>query len=285
MTEAAGPVDDEAQGLLAAPAREVAAASEKFDRERSTLQAFQLLEAERQASFFMTGGLVAVHSDGRDRNEIWNALKRREVYGTSGDRILLWFNLLNPPNAPSPDAMLPMGSEISMSGPPHFQVRAVGAFEQKAGCPEYAEQALGEKRLHDLCRNECYNPSERRKRITRIEIVRIRPQAFADEPVGDLIEDPWRILHCTPDPAGCTVEFYDPDFSVVRRDTVYYARAIEEPSQAVNADNLRCEYDANGICTSVRPCHGDYRTNYEDDCLGPVEERAWSSPIFVNYVQ
>ena len=64
---------------------------------------------------------------------------------------------------------------------------------------------------------------------------------------------------------------------------LYYVRAIEEPSQAVNARNLRCEYDTNGICTSVKPCHGDYRTNYEDDCLGPVEERAWSSPIFVNY--
>jgi len=283
MTEAAGPVDDEGQRLLAAPAREVAAASEKFDREHSTLQAFQLLEAERQASFFMTGGLVAVHSDGRDRNEVWNALKRREVYATSGDRILLWFDLLNPPNAPSADSMLPMGSEVSMSGPPHFQLRAVGAFEQKPGCPEYAEKALGSERLQHLCRNECYNPSERRKRITRFEIVRIRPQAFAGEPVRDLIEDPWRILHCTPDPAGCTVDFYDPDFSVGRRDTVYYARAIEEPSQAVNADNLRCQYDANGICTSVRPCHGDYRTNYEDDCLGSVEERAWSSPIFVNF--
>jgi hypothetical protein len=285
MTEATGPVDDEARVLLQAPGRTPAAIAEPFDRERSTLQAFQLLEAERQASFFLTGGLVAVHSDGRDRGSVWDALKRREVYGTSGGRILLWFDLLNPPNASSPDDMLPMGSEVSMSGPPHFQVRAVGAFEQRPGCPEHAQKALGAERLHHLCRNECYNPSERRKRITRIEIIRIRPQAFADEPVRDLIEDPWRILHCTPDPAGCTVDFYDPDFSVVRRDTVYYARAIEEPGQAVNAGNLRCEYDANGVCTVVKPCHGDYRTNYEDDCLGPVEERAWSSPIFVNYAR
>jgi len=62
-----------------------------------------------------------------------------------------------------------------------------------------------------------------------------------------------------------------------------FVRAIEEPSQAVNAGNLRCEYDANGVCTSVKPCYGDFQTNYDDDCLGPVEERAWSSPIFVNY--
>jgi hypothetical protein len=63
---------------------------------------------------------------------------------------------------------------------------------------------------------------------------------------------------------------------------LYYVRAIEAPSLAVNADPLRCEKDANGVCIKVNPCLGDYQTPKSDDCLAPVEERAWSSPIFLD---
>ena len=278
MTEAAG-VRDEVwrDRVIGGPPLEPAVESAPFDPAAPTVgvTTLQVLDFERAASFFLTGGLVGVHATGRDRDAIWSALTRREVYGTSGPRILLWFDLL------APDGVLPMGSETRLAVAPKFRIRAVGSFVQKPGCPEWSTQALGPERLDYLCRGECYNPSDARLRITRVEIVRIRPQARPGEPVGGLIEDPWRRLDCPQDPAGCVVEVEDPDFVAAGRDTLYYARAIQEPTPAVNAGGLRCRFDESGSCVEVHPCWGDYRTPYRDDCLAPNEERAWSSPIFV----
>jgi len=157
----------------------------------------------------------------------------------------------------------------------------VGAAVQQEGCPDYAVRGLGPERLEALCRGECHHPSDERRLITRIEVVRVRPQASPDEPVADLIEDPWRRFACAPDPAGCAVEFDDPDFAADGREAVYYVRAVQEETPAVNAGGVRCRYDADGTCIEVDPCYGDYRTPREDDCLWPNEERAWSSPIYV----
>jgi hypothetical protein len=176
-----------------------------------------------------------------------------------------------------------MGGEVTEDEAPHFEVRAVGAFKQQPGCPEYSTHALSPERLALLCKGECYNPSDERKLITRIEVVRIRPQATPGEPLKTLIEDPWRVFPCEKRQEGCAVQFDDPEFAGASRDAVYYVRAIEEPSPAVNGNNLRCERDEHGNCLRVHPCYGDYRTDRNDDCLSVVEERAWSSPIYVDY--
>ena len=117
---------------------------------------WQMFETERRSSFMSTGGLVAVHAEGRDRNSIWQALKQREVYGTSGDRMLLWFDLIDGGG----QIVSAMGSEIEYADKPRFRVRAVGAFKQTPGCPDYSVRALSPERLHHLCQGECYNPSK-----------------------------------------------------------------------------------------------------------------------------
>lgn len=233
-----------------------------------------LADFERQSSFFVTGGLAAVHTAGRDRTALWDGLDNRQVYGTSGPRILLWFDMVGGAER------TPMGSEVTRSTPPSFEVRAVGSFHQKPGCPDYALQGLSADKLESLCANECYNPSDDRRLITRVEVVRIRPQAFEGEAVENLIEDPWKVLPCDGDAAGCAVTFTDTDFT---RDSVYYVRAIEEPTPAINGANLRCDRDEEGNCLNPKPCFGDYRTDRDDACTAPTEQRAWSSPIFVDY--
>ncbi len=236
-----------------------------------------LSEQERKMSFLTAGGVVAVHAEGRNRTSIWAALERREVYGTSGHRLLLWFDLLN-----AGDELKPMGSEESMKEAPEFRATAIGSFKQLPGCPEYVKQALSKKRLEHLAQDECYNPSEERYLIDRIEVVRIRPQIVAGESVQELIEDPWRVFECAPDPAGCTAEFSDADFIASGRDAIYYVRASEEPSPTINGDNLRPVRDDSGTVTMVNPCYGDYRITGNDDCHALKGQRAWSSPIFVS---
>jgi hypothetical protein len=266
---------------LAPPPEAPVAESRAYDRNDRSLSGFALMEMERQASYFMTGGLVAAHAEGRTRDAIWNALERREVYGTSGPRILLWFDLLEGAvgSEGHESRRIPMGGELRTKSNPVFEVRAVGSFEQQPGCPDFATTALGPDRLEQVCKGECYNPTPTRRPIARIDVVRIRPQNAPGEPIEALIEDPWRSFPCDGSAEGCRVRFEDPDYASSGRDTVYYVRAHEPPAPAVNAAGIRCERDAAGRCLEPKLCSG----RPGDDCLGEEEPRAWSSPIFVDW--
>ncbi len=259
-----------ATGLRSAFYGKIATPKSDDPQQPSTVDVSAGIPDFRSGSFSYPGGIVAVHSDSRRREDIWSALKRREAYGTSGPRMLLWFDLLN-----APGGELTMGGETAMDEAPRFRVRAAGDFVQQPGCPTDSQRALSPERLDYLCAGECYNPGDARHPISAIEVVRIRPQQRPGEAVEALIEDPWRRFDCPPSEQGCVVEFSDDDFE---RDTLYYVRALQEPTPAINGQPLPTDESGN-----TRPCYGDYRTDFADDCLAPVSERAWSSPIFVNY--
>ena len=236
-----------------------------------------ILPPERGASFYSTGGLVAVHAGKLDREEIYGSLYKREVYATSGERILLWFNLKKD------NEIIPMGSETSFSRIPVFEVKAVGSYKQMPGCPDYVTNTMSKDEISRLCLNECYNPSNERNKIDRIEIVKITPteKLYALE---DAIQDPWQVFECEDDGEGCSISFEDADYTEEKVSSIYYVRAIQEETLAVGGDPLRCEFNSQGECIKINPCYAsgpDFNPN--DDCLAPIGERAWSSPIFLNY--
>ena len=228
----------------------------------------------RQNSFYYSGGLVAAHAQNRSRDAIWEALKNREVYATTGDRILLWFDLTNAPDGVN----APMGSAVTMSETPSFEVRAMGAFKQLPGCPEGLKQVAPEDFIDEVCFGECYSPTDERQTMDRIEVVRITPQISPDEDLADLITDPLVVLECDPDPNGCVVTFADPDYGT--RPSLYYVRAIQTSTKQLNANNVRCEVDNEGNCLSTDLCLGGYQGE-GDDCLDADQERAWASPIYL----
>jgi hypothetical protein len=231
---------------------------------------------ERQNSFFYSGSLVAVHAYERSREGIWEALESRRTYATSGERMLLWFDLVNP----SDGERLPMGSETSIQEEPSFEARAVGAFKQASGCPEWVHAERTDEFIQDVCFGECYHPTSERHLITHLEVIKIRPQRTPDEPLETLITDPLLIHDCEPNPEGCTVTFTDPTFVTDGRAAAYYVRAYQEPTVQFNADTLRCTRDETGACVESDPCRNGYR-GADDDCLAEAPEIAWSSPIFL----
>ena len=263
---------DSSEGRASRAWRDVSAR----EKMRAGIMAF-----ERQASYFYTGGLVAVQSQGRTREDIWQALQEGHVYATSGERILLSFDMLQADHGSQSKEPVraSMGGDTVSTENPRFRVKAVGAFEQRPGCPDYSLESLGPEALQSLCHGECYNPTEKRQLITRIEVVRIRPQNFKGEAVDQLIEDKWKVHDCPVDQSGCVFEFEDAEFDIGKRDTLYYVRAISEPKPLINGQNLKAQYNERGEFLSSTPCD----TQTGGDCLGENEPRAWSSPIFVAY--
>jgi hypothetical protein len=276
-TEASGAVDEATRQRLLGNQGEADAVPHPIPQsELLKMAGFQLTEFERQSSFFLTGGLAAVHASNRTREAIWDALQRREVYATSGHKILLWFDA----SEASTGQAVRMGGEITSANSPSFVVHAVGSFKQKPGCPDFARAGMDQQRLTRLCSGECDNPSDQRNVITRIEVVKIRPQARPHESIDGLVQDKFIVHECPPNPNGCSFTFTDPAYAADGRDAIYYVRAIEESQPTINARPVECVRDEAGRCIQAKLCFGDYRSG-KSECTAPSEPRAWSSPIYL----
>ena len=262
---------------------EPSAESRRFDRDGTRASASQLFEIERQASFFMTGGLVAVHAEGRDRDAIWDALERSEVYGTSGQRMLLWFDLLNPPGSAAASgcrwaARCAMDASADLPGARGRLVRAAAGLPRRRRTRRSARSASSAS-----ARASATTRATARRPITRIEVVRIRPQARAGEPVEPLIEDPWRELRVRRrDPPGCVATFDGPGLRR-RRARRALLRARDRGAERRRSTAASSAASATPRVAAPRSTSAASPAATTTTASAPSEPRAWSSPIYVDY--
>lgn len=209
------------------------------------------------------GGLAVVYAEQNSREAIWDALKRRETYATSGNRpTVRFFGGWGYPDGLCDDADLisagyaggvPMGGDLTPDG--------------AAGAPRFALWALRDPQGQPL---------------QRLHIVKVwlDPDGTPRERVFDVTPDPdygATVDVATCETAGpgrdelCTV-WSDPDFDATAP-AAWYARVVENPSCRWN----RYHCNALGVdCAAPDAPMG---------CCDPevpqtIQERAWTSPIW-----
>jgi hypothetical protein len=209
------------------------------------------------------GGLIAVWAEENSRDSLFDGIRRKEVFGTSGPRIQARFfggwglpkNLCDDPEMVKKAYAqgVPMGGDLPQksSAAPSFLVSALA----DAGTPEFPGMPL--QRLQ-VIKGWADDEGNHHQRVFEVA---------GDADNGATVD----LASCAPHGEGfsqlCEV-WQDPEFDADRR-AIYYLRAVENPS---------CRYSA-WQCLSLpeelRP----------DDCANPqmgplIQERAWSSPIW-----
>ena len=222
-------------------------------------------ERKRGPAFWNPGGLAGVWAEENSRDAIFDALKRRETFATSGPRIIPRFfggwdfdpsMCVGPGFATAGYARgVPMGGRLA-AGP------AGGA------APSFAVSALADPGVSG-------HPGGL---LERIQIVKgwVDEEGLFHQEIFDVAGDPQGgadvdLDTCAPNGPGATAlcaVWSDPDFDP-SIDALYYARVVENPS---------CRWSTH-LCLSLPE---DERP---DGCTSDrlpkvIQERAWTSPIW-----
>jgi len=217
---------------------------------------------------FNPGGLAVLWAEENSREGLFQAMKRREAYGTSGPRIVLRFfggydypaDLCDSDDfaATGYDLGVPMGGDLPAPEPGRAPSFAIAASADPG-----TEMAPGVE-------------------LQRLQIVKgwlqdgdVQVEVFdvAGDPDNGASVD---LDTCTPQGGGagelCTV-WTDPDFDPAAP-AFYYARAIENPS---------CRWHTRQCLAAGITCPTDDETwaaCCDERVETTVQERAWSSPVF-----
>ena len=213
------------------------------------------------------GGLAVIWAKENTRAELFDAIRRREVYGTSGTRPIVrtFAGNLSKKLCDSPDFVeegyrngVPMGAEIG------------------------AVRGGSSPRIAVLATQDPGPPGEPGTLLQRIQIVKgwVDAGGTTHEEVYDVAGDPNNgadvdLNTCTPQGPGfgslCTV-WRDPDFDPDQR-AFYYARVLENPT---------CRWSTH-LCNGLSvDCNnpGPLANCCNDDFPKTIQERAWTSPVF-----
>jgi len=209
------------------------------------------------------GGLIGVWAEENSRDSLFDAMKRREVFGTSGPRIqprlFAGWNLPSDLCASSDRLALadthgvPMGGDLPPGTAPQGPTFAAFA----AADPGTASEPGGDLQRIQIIKGWVADDGSLHQRVFDV----------AGGPNGASV-DP---ATCEPQGSGarqlCGV-WRDPEFDPQRR-AVYYARVLENPS---------CRYSA-WQCNALPPA--DRPPGCAHQVMSEIQqERAWTSPIW-----
>lgn len=225
-------------------------------------------------SLYNPGGLAVVWAPQNSRAALFDAMRRREVYGTSGPRHIVRFfggyniptDICSQPNLVqlAYDNGVPMGSDLPMGNPTMASPRFVVSAMKDAGTAGFPGNDL-----------------------QRIQIIKgwVDASGTAHEQVYDVAGDPANgagvdVNTCATTGSGFTQlcgYWEDPDFDP-GEDAFYYARVIENPScrwsqrQCISLSvALDCEDPE--LATELVAC-------CDETVPKTVQERSWTSPIW-----
>lgn len=224
----------------------------------------RLLEADHPVAGpirrFSPGGLAAVWAKANTRDEIFDALQRRETYATSGSRMQIRFfggdlpkdmNAQENPLATAYERGVPMGSDLVITGEPTFWVWATRdpngpPLDRIEVIKGWIKDGQQHQRVWDVV---CSNGRE--------------PGADGKCPSTTADVDP---KSCKPigNEGATKLEktFSDPDFST-GQSAFYYVRVLENPT-----------------CRWTTLLANSAGKDLPDDISAAEQERGWSSPIW-----
>jgi hypothetical protein len=236
--------------------------------ERWSHQSKEGFGLRRYTWHYLAAGYAAVWATENTREALWDAMYRREVYGTSGSRITLRF--FGGWNFDAADARardvadagyakgVPMGGDLPARPAdrraPTFLVAALkdpmsGNLDRVQVVKGWLDaDGKGQERVYDVA----WGDAERRRIDRKGRLT----------PVGDTVDVATATWTDTIGDPQLTVAWTDPDFDPATR-AFYYARAIEIPTPRWTA------YDAVRFGLTLPP-----------EVPLKQQERAWSSPIW-----